>query len=249
MNNPRLGIIIPDRGDRPAFLQHCLRMMEGQSLRPEIIQLINQPAESAAVDITVRYRRGYEALRGKGLDAIFLIENDDWYAADYLETVYNAWLTHNKPDIFGQTYTIYYHLNLKRYFTFHHMDRSSAMNTLLKPDLQFDWCKDEDPYTDMHLWQTLKGITWTPPHIVCLGIKHGIGLCGGYMHFNRLHRFDTVDDGLLAKTVDGVSMAFYNTFPFQEFDPKPDMDTMYPTGDSRVIYESPTITKFNLTTI
>lgn len=226
-NQPKIGIIIPDRGDRPSFMEHCMRMLESQTLQPFIVSVVNYHPVNSDIDITARYRTGYDSLRNKGLDVIFLIENDDWYSDDYLETMYNGWLFHNKPDIFGCTYTVYYHLNLKRHFTFHHIDRSSAMNTMLRPDMQFEWCKDSDPYTDMHLWTTLKGITWNPGRIICMGMKHGIGKCGGYMHISRLHRFDTADDGLLQKTVDANSLAFYNTFPFKEFDSKPDMQTMY----------------------
>jgi len=189
--------------------------------------VMNTPPIGADVDITLRYRMGYDAFRNKGMDVIFLIENDDWYAPDYIEQMYKAWELHNKPDILGQQSTLYYHLNLRRYFYFHHMDRSSAMNSMLKPDLNFEWCKDNDPYTDMHLWTTLKGVTWAPPRIICIGMKHGIGKCGGYMHVSRLHRFTEQDNGLLAATVDAASFEFYNAFPHREYEQKPNMQTMF----------------------
>lgn len=228
VSTPKIGIIIPDRGDRPEFLAHCLWMMECQTLNAWMeIMIIDQPAENAEIDITKRYRMGYDAMRGKGYEVIFLIENDDWYAADYIEIMYNAWRAYGRPDILGHTYTLYYHLNLKRHFTFHHVERSSAMNTMLKPDLQFEWCKDNDPYTDIHLWHVLKGQTFTPPRHICLGMKHGIGKCGGYMHISHLHRFANEDGGLLSATADPKSLAFYNSFPQHEFNSKPDMATMY----------------------
>jgi len=210
---PKIGIIIPDRGDRPVFMQHCMRMLKAQTMQPAHIHIVNDPPQSDAIDITRRYRMGYDYFRNKGMDALCLIENDDWYRADYLQQMWNAWEVHNRPDIFGHTYTYYYHIGLRRYFTFHHMDRSSAMNSLLKPDLNFNWCAESDPYTDMHLWQTLKGVTWKVPEIICIGIKHGIGMCGGYGHINRFHRYSVPDGGLLQSTVDAESFAFYNSFP------------------------------------
>ena len=83
----KIGIIIPDKNDRPHFLKNCLRMIEAQSVKPDIIELVNQnPIDidpngyvepGLACDITFRYRTGYERLRNKGLDGIFLMENED----------------------------------------------------------------------------------------------------------------------------------------------------------------------------
>ena len=190
----RIGIIIPDRNDRPLFLKNCMRLIQAQTLQPEIIELVNYEAESENVDITQRYRRGYDNLRNKGLDVIALIENDEWYSHDYLEIMVNGWVNNGKPDIFGTNYTIYYHIKLFAYFTMHHLTRSSAMSTLIKPDLNFKWCVDDQPYTDLHLWSVLKGVTFKPNKTICLGIKHGVGLCGGVNHVDKLHRFTNKDE-------------------------------------------------------
>lgn len=221
----KVGIIIPDRGDRPAFMANCLRMMDNQTVKPERIVIMNYQPESNAVDITQRYRRGYMHLAGKGLDAILLIENDDWYASNYIETMLNAWKSHGKPAIFGTNYTVYYHIGLKKYYTMYHQERASAMNTLLKPDLRVlthenNWPADHEPYTDLHLWRLLNGYTFKPEHHISLGIKHGVGQCGGESHKTRLHRynpprgFDDINpgypNGFLKATLDPESFEFYN---------------------------------------
>ena len=81
----RVGVLIPDRGDRPKFLAQCLAMMNRQTLRPVHIELVNDTAMSNAVDITWRYRLGYERI-GASVDVIAFIENDDWYHPQYLAT-------------------------------------------------------------------------------------------------------------------------------------------------------------------
>jgi hypothetical protein len=209
----KVGVIIPDRGDRPEFLKNCLRMIEAQTIKPEI-KIINHSPMNNDCDITQRYRIGYDSLRNLGIDIIALIENDDWYSKNYLEIMINEWLKHGKPDIFGLNHTIYYHIRLKKHFTMHHNTRSSAMNTLIKPDLNFKWCRDIEAFTDIHLWNVLKGTIINPPKTICMGIKHGIGKCGGRSHVDKLHRFtfDDQDFSFLKNNLDKEAFDFYSNY-------------------------------------
>lgn len=207
----KIGIIIPTRNDRPHFLRNCLRMIDAQTVQPEIVELISEPPVLNGCDITWRYRKGYERLRNKGLDAIFLMEDDDWYSPDYIEIMLKEWEGNSRCDIFGTRYTIYYHILYHQHFTMYHQDRASAMNTLIKPDLHFLWCDDSDPYTDMHLWQALKGYTFVPEKIISIGIKHGVGLTGGHTHTNKLHRYKEKNIKL-SEVMDKESCEFYTNY-------------------------------------
>ena len=109
----KFGIIIPHRNNRPHFLKNCFRMIDAQTIQPDIIELINDSPRDEKCDITWRYRVGYEKMRNKGLDAVFLIEDDDWYAPTYFEYMLAKWIQFETPEIFGPDYTIYYHLFLK----------------------------------------------------------------------------------------------------------------------------------------
>lgn len=187
-------------------------MIEAQTLKPELICVMCYPPDSDKCDITQRYRIGYRDLSGLGLDVIALMENDDWYSTEYLEYMVNKWQEHGKPDIFGTAYTIYYHLKLGAYFTMYHQDRASAMNTLIKPDLNLTWPVDHDPFTDTHLWQTVKGTAFFPEKVISVGMKHGVGLCGGRSHVDKLHRYTQMDEGFLKQTLDEQSYKFYSSF-------------------------------------
>lgn len=207
----KIAVLIPTRGDRPGFLKNCLRMLKAQTLQPDIIEIVNDIPLNKDCDITWRYRTGYDRLRNKGLDLIALIEDDDFYTVDYLQIMVSEWVKQGKPELLGTSYTIYYHLKLQSHFTMNHPVRSSAMNTLIKPDLNFNWCADNEPYTDMYLWNTLKGIVFTPAKIISIGIKHGVGLCGGRSHIDRLHRY--TDYSLnLQSIMDPDSFNFYSTY-------------------------------------
>lgn len=210
----KVGIIIPDRGDRPEFLKNCLRMLAAQTLQPFVTLIIDFPPTDNNIDITKRYRIGYEEMRKKGVDVIALWENDDWYAPNYLETMLKKWIEAGMPDIFGTDNTIYYHIKLFALHTMFHVERSSAMSTFIKPGLFFNWCPDDEPYTDMHLWATLKGKVFRPEKLICLGIKHGVGLCGGYSHVTKLHRFTQIDlnKDFLRNNLDETSFEFYSNY-------------------------------------
>jgi glycosyltransferase involved in cell wall biosynthesis len=210
----KIGIIIPHRGDRERFLTNCWRMIQRQTLKPFKIELVNDLPLNDDVDITWRYRMGYDRLRNIGVDVIAFMENDDWYAPEYLETMAYEWRKHGRPDIFGTNYTIYYHIKLKKYFTMNHTTRASAMNTLIKPDLKIKWPIDKEPYTDSHLWIQLKhkGIVFKPEKHISIGIKHGDGLTGGHMHRTRMYRYNNDDNGFLKETLDPESFEFYNNY-------------------------------------
>lgn len=220
-----IGIIIPDRGDRPRFMDNCMRMLGSQTLKPLYIAYENYPPASNKCDITPRYRTGYAncmrfSRQERPLDVIALWENDDYYAPEYLETMAEHWLMEGKPDIFGTNYTIYYHIKLRKYYRMDHHTRASAMNTLLKPGLNIAWPVDHEPFTDLWLWRQLKGITINPGKHISIGIKHGVGLTGGKSHVDRFDRYDpprgTADPDckFLKENMDAESFEFYsNYFP------------------------------------
>lgn len=210
----RVAILIPTRGDRPGFMENCLRMIAAQTIKPVHIEVMDYAPESDKCDITQRYRRGYEKLCGKGYDVISLWENDDFYHPQYLEIMLSEWEKRARPELFGTMYTIYYHLRLGAYFTMYHQDRASAMNTFIKPDLEINWPVDHEPFTDMHLWivSKLHGVVIDPGKVISLGMKHGIGMCGGRSHVDKLYRYKDQDNGFLERTVDPDSYKFYKTF-------------------------------------
>lgn len=211
MKKPRIGIIIPDRNDRPDFLKNCLRMIQSQTMQADLISLVNDKPLNDDCDISRRYRIGYDRLKNNNLDCILLMENDDWYCHDYIETMVNKWIELGKPQIIGTNYTIYYHIGINRHFTMNHKRRASAMNTLLIPDLDFEWCVDHEPYADLHLWKTLNGQTFEPHKVISIGIKHGVGLCGGRNHKCSWHRYVNDDQSLqfLKSHMDKESFEFY----------------------------------------
>lgn len=150
------------------------------------------------------------------------MEVDDYYAPSYIETVYGKWLEAGTPDLIGQSKTIYYNINVFSYFTFNHLERSSMMNTAIRPGLKIEWPVDTEPYTDTHLWMTQKHLTkhiFKPDEINCIGIKHGVGMTGGSFHTTKLHRYkpelkgvEDFDKSFLEENMDKESFEFYANY-------------------------------------
>ncbi len=217
----KLGIIIPTRGDRQAFLGNCLRMLDAQEKNSPFdldieVHVVAYPPKDKDVDITPRYRSGYDYFRGKGYDLLAFIEDDDWYSPNYLQVMLAQWDKLGRPDLFGTAKTMYYHIELKAYYIMEHHNRSSAMNTFIKPDMDFEWPVDLEPYLDLHLWKTIPNrMIWMPDKWYSIGIKHGCGKTidgGGH----RIHDDDYVklryihpDNGFLKETMNPESFEFY----------------------------------------
>lgn len=204
----KFAILMPHRGDRPKFLEQFHRIVQRQTVQPEIVEIVDYEPLSNACDITQRYKVGYDNLRNKGLDAIIIFENDDYYSNNYCEVMLNAWNAKGRPNLFGIDHTIYYHLAIHKSFTFKHDKRASMMSTLIKPDMDFNWPQDDYAYTDSFLWKELKGTTFNPRQTICVGLKHGIGLSGGRWHSEQLQRYkDTWLD--FRKVVGEEDYSFY----------------------------------------
>lgn len=224
----RIAVLIPDRGDRTFFLHNCYRMMDRQTLLPVRMLIFNNPPRDEKIDLGWRYKIGYEMLSKDNIDLIALIENDDFYHPEYLETMAHEWEERGRPMLLGIDYTIYYHLKLKKYFYFKHYSRSSAMCTVIRPNIpNIDWGPEHDPYTDMHLWTKVglvpgDRIIFHPDNPICIGMKgHGVGKTGGVFHDKDLERFDMEDviddqDGkFLEQTigqVDAEGLQFYKQY-------------------------------------
>jgi hypothetical protein len=215
----KICVIIPDRGDRPKFMENCIRMMKNQTIQPDEIIHANWQPKTNKCDITERYRVSYESATQRGIfDFILFIENDDFYCTKYIETMCEKWISEGKPDMLGTSYTIYYNINKRASFVFNHLQRASAMNTLIVPGLPINWSKikDHDPYTDLFLWMrvpNLKRIIFTPKSIISIGIKHGVGMPGGIGHVDHFEKFINPDPNFdfLKTNMDSESFNFYST--------------------------------------
>jgi len=214
----KIGLAIPTRGDRNIFLSKCLQMMNNQTRKADLIHVVSEAPKSEDKDITYRYKKAFKYLFKQGCDVVFLIEDDDFYSEEYIETMLTEWIQAGKPDVFGTDSTTYYHLNRRKYKTMKHVNRSSAFSTMVtKEVMNIDFPKDNEPFLDMEIWKQLNGKTFAPANQICLGIKHGVGLSGGRGH-NENFPYDFEDENLgFLKSVVGEMFESYKVLTKQKY--------------------------------
>lgn len=215
----KIGIIIPDRCDRPKMTDNIWwQISQQKGVDKMVIAHINYPPRHEGYDITERYIEGYNKLRGQNIDMIACIENDDWYHPEYLITMFNEYERLRRPDIFGIEYTYYYHLKIKFYFKYLHAGRASMMCTCLKPDIEFNWPAPNVRFVDMWLWThhekwPVKTKVWNPEKVLAIGMKgHGEGKFGGTGHDNKMYRYVIPDDGFLENNLSEEQLNFFNAY-------------------------------------
>jgi len=209
----KIGVICPHRNDRPEFLAQFKKYLAAQTLQPDDIIFVNHEPESNEIDITHRYRIGYENIQ-KLVDVVLFMEVDDFYHPEYIKTIVNAWKDEGRPEAFSLGNSIYYHISGKWF----NINRPSANTFLLRSGLRIDWRKDNYPYVDVTLLGKLffSFKTINPP--ICIGIKHGIGLVGGGCHNSDNERYVNDDSSgeWLRSVVGDENFEFYRHMQIQK---------------------------------
>jgi glycosyltransferase involved in cell wall biosynthesis len=182
----KIAVVIPTRGDRKMFLDKCLEYMIKQTRQADHVIIVDFPPKDASIDLVPRYRDGFtKAFELYKCDIVICIEDDDWYAPNYIELMEGWFEKSGRPDVLGINHTIYYNIMENKYVILNHPGRASMMQMAVSPKiLDIEWCADDYAYLDWHLWvkeKALRKIAVYSPH-VAIGIKHGIGLCGGGGH-------------------------------------------------------------------
>ena len=178
----KIGIILPTRGDREEFLNIAKQYIERQTVKPHIIKIVDFKPKTNDLDITMRYRIGYEEIRNQ-CDIVFFWEDDDWYREDYLEWMISMWNEHGCPKLFGVSESHFYHID-EHYIKINHPRRACMYNTMVRSDLDIMWAVDKYRFMDMVLWNKHRGVLVNYDEVRSVGIKHGIGMPGSHNHKN-----------------------------------------------------------------
>jgi len=206
-------VIIPDRGDRPEFLNHCLFQMERQTVIPSWIYPISFPPAGPDVDLVPRIREGIQHAKTDGIDICYIIENDDYYPDDYFEV-----MDIQDHGFVGIPKTIYYNIFLRRYAVMEHALHSCLMCTGFRISALegFTWPADDYISLDKEIWKfaanSQNKYLYVFPGQMPIGIKHGIGKCAGTGHGENFSYYTNEDpDGQWLKChTRPKSYKFYN---------------------------------------
>lgn len=202
------AVIIPTRGDRPKLLDFCFRQISEMTIKPSEIFIIDHPPLDHDKDICSRIAKGIETAKAAGFDKIYILEDDDLYPADYFER-----MELNGFDFVGTETSLYYNIKNRTYEYLYHRERSSLYNTGFKISALtgFKWPEDKVTFLDIKLWRHAKRQRRKINFVkgpIGIGIKHGIGLCGGSGHRRTLALSDS-DFSVFRTLVSNEAFDFY----------------------------------------
>lgn len=204
--------ITPDRGDRPEFTEFCRHQLSRMTVKPDHSYFIDYPPVSKGVDLIERFEKGVKKAKADGFDYVYIIENDDYYPANYFEIMHFGYPDGLQYDIVGIPFSHYYHIGNRRHQLMNHPKWSSLFCTGFKTNVieGFDYsCK----HLDVSIWEYIRATSRSRKlvyDILPIGIKHGIGLCGGIGHTMKLKNEDK-DMSWLKSHIDSDAWTFYNT--------------------------------------
>jgi hypothetical protein len=164
---------------------------------------------------------------------IAIIEDDDWYAADYLNHMIYC-MTHARVPLVGIDPTLYYHIRSRKLAVLRSRRHCSMFATFGTSEvLRFAIEKIPAQYdgagADQWLWAHLQSVgtefvTTVLPKAI--GIKHGAGTCYGMGHDEMLHAYQ-MDYGNSVPAILGDDLQFYNNLADELGDPvRKDEDRM-----------------------
>lgn len=203
--------ITPDRGDRPEFTEFCKHQLSRMTVKPDHSYFIDYPPVSKEVDLVDRVFEGIRQAAQDGFNEVFIIENDDYYPANYFERMHFGYPDGLQYDIVGIPFSHYYHIGNRRHQLMNHPLRASLFCTGFKTKILKDFKPGQN--LDISIWkhirETKRSLKFVYD-ILPLGIKHGMGLCGGIGHTMKLKNSDP-DMSWLKSHVDSEAWTFYNT--------------------------------------
>jgi hypothetical protein len=206
--------ITPTRGDRPELLEFCKHQISRMTVKPAKSYFIGYPPTKFP-DLVDRIRMGVQRARTDGFSFVFIVEDDDFYPADYFERIAPT----DNDCFIGSEQTTYYNLRNKTYDSFLHPKRSSLFTTGFNLDCikYFEWPKPETIFLDVEMWKFAgqKQLKRRFVETGAIGIKHNTGLVGGKGHKMTFKNMDEEMAWLKSK-VDQESYIFYKSLKLKK---------------------------------
>lgn len=210
----RFAIIVPDRGDRPQLDHQCATQLDNFRTDQMILHIDwKPPYNNSKPDLVQRIYEGVGSAQDHGIDFVFIVENDDFYPSEYLSKMGDP----EGFDFIGCEHSYYYNLRNLTWQRFDHAHRSSLFNTGFRISAMdgFSWerlIRTNEVFLDIEIWKWARKRNRRKVKFVestgSIGIKHGIGLCGGKGHRMEMLNKDP-DMKWLKARVDADSFEFY----------------------------------------
>ena len=173
----KIVTLTPHRGgERIKLYEHCKTMIANQTRQPDDSIFIDYSPRHDKPDLVERIKAGLKEIDNDAV--VVVIEDDDYYPSTYLQ-----WVEDNfEGDIFGIPQTYYYQLPMRRYKLWTHPNRSALFTTSFRRSAIKSLPPDDLITLDLWLWEKMPNRVLKDCPNSPLGMKHGIGKCGGIGH-------------------------------------------------------------------
>lgn len=206
--------LITPTGGRERQIEYAARWMRNQTYKGEVLWVIVDDCFPSTIDVVpANFRKGWEimklrpqpywkpgmntqsrnlriglsVLKGRKIEYVFIIEDDDYYKPNYLEKM----LEHlEKHMVVGEMNTIYYNIPLQSWINHHNQRHCSLFQTAFHINYlkMFEGCcTNEREFIDCRFFRLVKNAHIFYEGTLSVGMKGLAGRAGiGMGH--RLHR-------------------------------------------------------------
>jgi len=195
----KVAVVTPTRGDRPEFMALYRDMIAAQTVRPAEVIVADFPPKIEGNDQRDRVTWGVEQAEQRGCTHVLVMEDDDYYPPDYIETVLNEW---GSQELVGGYYYDIYHIGVQKYLNYHaDMNYGTGIKGAPLHSTGFSisaWNRfrqsgwlNRKRNLDEELWGWAQenniSRDWIKKHLV-LSIKHGVGKQAGGNHGHAVYQ-------------------------------------------------------------
>lgn len=225
--------LITPTGDRPVAFRFCEEyiarqtwVQNGNPLQWIVVDDGTVPTECTCGQDYVRrkpdggprslHRNLIAGLRRAAYDRILIIEDDDWYAPEYIAHMAGLLETW---ELVGESRAKYYHVEHRRYRTFGNWRHASLCQTGFRQHLAAlveECCEPVSPFIDMRIWAFDLEKFLEPQSRMVVGIKGMPGRAGIGSGHRNVHRgrYHTDGDGSVLRSWIGADATrYFDLFP------------------------------------
>ena len=182
---PVVHVVTPTRGDRPPIFA-CLNQLYAawQDYPVAAHWRIAYQPRTDRPDLVTRVRLGLERAFDRGANLVLVMEDDDYYAPGYAREMVGEWERAGRPSALVSIDGARYHLATRNWGHIREEKRRPALFMSGFSQMPDTWPAEDDLFLDARLPSMVPDLhQFVLPAWQAIGIKHGLGLCGGNQHW------------------------------------------------------------------
>jgi len=205
-------VVTPTRGDRPRVFDAMNALyIAWQDYPVQEHWRVAYPPLGEQPDLVPRVRHGMRQALESGAELVLIMEDDDYYSPSYVRRMVEEWEGAGRPPALVSMDAWRYHLATRNWGHIREDKRRPALFVSGFSAQPPSWPQDDHVFLDDYLARSVPGLhRFMLPDWEAIGIKHGLGLCGGNQHWLMAQDTwpgESDTDGGLLRSVIGEPLA------------------------------------------